>query len=291
VAPRTRAEGRGPAGPWSTDRHRRLAGEGPGACEVLSAGSSRLEPRRLVARAGIASAPAPAAAHPGPRRSMGHGCGRPPGAPPWHAEPGARACSRSGALRPQRWGQRQRVALVEPAALGPHALGHAGRGRARRDGAGPCRAFPSGPWPTAHEAAGLGPAQAPGGAARDARAPPRAGHPAPWRRGHLAVAAESGGAAPLEPHARAAGCRALRPRPAPDAPADGATPRARPAAAARGRGLGPPGHRQAPRDGARLAGCGRAGGRARAGLPCPSAGAAGASHRTRSRPKPGGGRI
>src|SRR4029450_1670532 len=76
VTPWTRAEGRGPSGPWSTTCARRLGGDGPGACEVLTAVSSRLEPRRLVERAGMASAPAPTAADLGPRRFMGHGRGR-----------------------------------------------------------------------------------------------------------------------------------------------------------------------------------------------------------------------
>jgi hypothetical protein len=254
VAPRTSADGRSQAGPRHTDCSGRLAGHGPGPGDVLAAVSSRLDPRRLVERGRIASAPAPAAASPGPRRSMGHGWGGHPGAPPWRDEPGSREGSRSGALLPQPEGPRARVARGEPHALGPQALGPAGLGRPVLDGAGPGGALPSGPWPTTHAADRWGPAQAPGGAALGARAPPGAGPRAPCRRDHGALAAASVGPAPMERNARAAGCRTVRPRPAPAAQADGAAALARPAPADLGPGLGQPGPLRAHRDRAGLVG-------------------------------------
>jgi hypothetical protein len=65
-APCPRADEEGPPRPWDTDRHRRLAGHGPGARHVLSAVASGLEPPRLVQRRRDWSRAPPMGGHPRP---------------------------------------------------------------------------------------------------------------------------------------------------------------------------------------------------------------------------------
>jgi hypothetical protein len=144
-------------------------------------------------------------------------------------------------------------------------VGPALLGLARRAGAGPVRALPSGPWPAAPEAARRGPTTAPGGTALGASASPGARPRAPLRRHNRAVAAASVGASPRWHHPCAGGCRPLCTGPTPPATAAWpAAPHGRAAADA-----GPSAAAAGPRlhhgDGTRLVGRRGAGGGDRRG--------------------------
>jgi hypothetical protein len=166
----------GPSWPRQTHYHRRITGQGLGACEGFSTLSSCLELRCLVRSGRGSSVTSPLGIPPRSQRDAGDGIGRHLGTAPGRKDPREGHLPRPRALFPQLCGQSQRASVVEPDAVGPHYLGQARVGFALLDRAGPIRALPSGAEPAPQEADRLGAAHAPGGTTLGTQAQAGAGY-------------------------------------------------------------------------------------------------------------------
>jgi hypothetical protein len=169
-AARPEPDGWRDAGPGHTAPHGGRAGHGAGACQLLSTGASRRDPRRRgwpARRSPLAASPGP---HARPDGTPGVWGGRDPRAPPWGEAPGPRPGPRSRAVLAQPSGPGPRRARGEPQAGGPECVGDAALGRAVLAGPRARRARPWGAGATAPDAHRRGVAAGPGGAPLGARA-------------------------------------------------------------------------------------------------------------------------